>query len=169
MVRLRPYKPCDGDIIASWLQDETTFAMWSAYRYQYPMTGAQFNARMDAATDNPNEFMMTVLDEKGEPVGYFLLRNANYEANSIHIGFIVVDSSQRGKGYGAQMLTLAKQYCFEILGMKRMTLGVYDCNQRARQCYEKMGFQAYGEEEADFEFHGERWKVIEMECLSCNR
>lgn len=165
MMRLRPYKPCDGDKIASWLQDERTFAMWSAYRYQYPLTGAQLNARMDGAADEPNEFMMTALDENGQPVGYFLLRNADYEHNSIHIGFIVVDLGKRGKGYGVQMLTLAKQYCFEILGMKRMTLGVYDCNERARKCYEKIGFQAYAEEEADFEFYGERWKVIEMECL----
>lgn len=168
MMRLRPYKPCDGDKIASWIQDEKTFAMWSACRYQYPMTGAQLNARMDGAADNPNEFMMTALDEGGEPVGYFLLRNADYEANSIHIGFIVVDSGKRGKGYGVQMLTLAKQYCFAILGMKRITLGVYDCNERARKCYEKIGFRAYAEEEADFAFHGERWKVIAMECLSDN-
>lgn len=166
MMRLRPYKPCDGDIVASWLTDERIFAMWSANRYQYPMTGAQLNARMDGAADNPHEFMMTALGEDGSPAGYFLLRNANYETNSIHIGFIVVDAGKRGRGYGVQMLTLAKKYCFEVLGMHRITLGVYDRNERARKCYEKMGFRPYAEEKADFEFHGERWKVITMECLS---
>ncbi len=166
MMRLRPYKPCDGDKIAGWLTDERTFAMWSAYRYQYPMTGAQFNERMNSANDNPNEFMMTALDRNGDPVGYFLLRNADYESNSIHIGFIVVNSNVRGIGYGTQMLTLAKKYCFDVLGMNRITLGVYDINQRARKCYEKIGFKPYAEENADFEFQGERWRVIEMECIA---
>lgn len=165
MMRLRPYKPCDGDKIASWLEDEKTFAMWSAYRYNYPLTGEQLNGRMNFAQENPCEWMMTALDESGEPVGYFLLRSADYERNTIHIGFIVVDSTKRGKGYGVQMLELAKKYCFEILGMNRITLGVYDINEHAKRCYEKMGFKGYAVEEADFEFQGERWKVIEMECL----
>ena len=165
MMRLRPYKPCDGDKIASWLTDERTFAMWSAYRYNYPMTGEQFNERMNSALENPCEWMMTAIDESGEPVGHFLLRGADYERNSIRIGFIIVDSSKRGMGYGSQMLELAKKYCFEVLGMNSIGLGVYDINGRAKRCYEKMGFKAFAEEDADFEFQGERWKVIEMECL----
>ena len=166
MLRLRPYKPCDGVIIASWLTDEQTFAMWSAYRYQYPMTGEQFNARMDGAADNPCEFMMSALNELGELVGYFLLRNADYEKNSVHMGFIVVNAGRRGKGIGTQMLTLAKKFCFDILGVKRITLGVFEPNERARKCYERLGFRPYAVEDADFTFRGERWKVIEMECLA---
>lgn len=165
MLRLRPYKPCDGDKIAGWLGDERTFAMWSAYRYSYPLTGGQLNERMNAAMENPCEWMMTALDESGEPVGHFLLRNADYERNTIHIGFIVIDDSMRGMGYGSQMLELAEKYCFEVLGMNRITLGVYDINERAKLCYEKLGFKEYAVEDADFEFQGERWKVIEMECL----
>ena len=164
-MRLRPYKPCDGDVIASWLTDEQTFAMWSAYRYQYPMTGEQFNARLDCARDNPCEFMMTALNDDGEPVGYFLLRNADWELNSVHMGFIVVNAGRRGKGYGTQMLTLAKHFCFDILGMERITLGVFEPNERARRCYERLGFTPYAVEDADFEYRGQRWKVIEMECL----
>ena len=110
--------------------------------------------------------MMTALDDSGKPVGYFLLRDADWEAGSIRIGFIVVDVSQRGKGYGKQMLALAKQYCFEILGMKRMTLGVFHINRRAMECYEKMGFRPYATDEETFDFHGREWKVIEMECLA---
>lgn len=165
-MRLRPYKPCDGDVIAGWLTDEKTFAMWSAYRYEFPLTGDQINARYDSARDNPTEFMMTAIDEKGAPVGYFLLRNADWESESIHIGFIVVDTSKRGQGHGKQMLTLAKRYCFEILGMKRITLGVFHINRRAMECYEKMGFRAYATDEEEFDFHGRKWKVIEMECVS---
>ncbi len=30
MLRLRPYKPCDAEIIVSWQIDEDTFLKWSA-------------------------------------------------------------------------------------------------------------------------------------------
>lgn len=165
MLRLRPYKPCDGNKIADWITDERTFAMWSAYRYNYPLTGEQLTARMNAAADNPHEWMMTALDGSGDPVGHFLLRNADYQNNTVHIGFIVVDASKRGMRYGLQMLELAKKYCFEVLGMNRIDLGVYEPNTPARKCYEKAGFREYGRCEADFEFQGERWICIDMECI----
>lgn len=165
-MRLRPYKPCDGEMIAGWLTDEKTFAMWCAGRYEFPLTGDQINARYDQARNNPREFMMTALDESGTPVGYFLLRNADWEAKSIHIGFIVVDSTKRGMGYGKQMLALAKKYCFDILGMTRVTLGVFHINRRAMDCYESAGFRPYATEEETFVFRGREWKVIEMECMA---
>lgn len=165
-MKLRPYKPCDGDQVAGWLTDEKIFAMWCAGKYRFPMTGEQLNARYDSSRDNPCEFMMTALDECGTPVGYFLFRNADWAARSVHMGFIVVDSSRRGMGYGKQMVALAKKYCFEILGMKRVTLGVFHINRRAIDCYESVGFRTYGVEKETFDFHGREWKVIEMECVA---
>ena len=38
-MKLRPYKPCDGDQVAGWLTDEKIFAMWCAGKYRFPMTG----------------------------------------------------------------------------------------------------------------------------------
>ena len=165
-MRLRPYKPCDGDIVAGWLTDEKTFNMWCAGLYHFPMTGDQLEGRLESGRDNPCEFMMTALDDDGTPVGYFLLRNADWEAQSVHMGFIVVDAARRGKGFGKQMLALAKKYCFEILGMKRITLGVFHINRRAIDCYESSGFIPCGTEEKPFIYNGREWKVIEMECLA---
>lgn len=164
-MRLRPYKSCDGDIVASWLTDEKTHALWSAGRYYYPMTGEQIDDRLEAGRDNPCEWMMTALDDDGTPVGYFLLRSADWAAQSIHMGFIVIDSARRGKGYGKQMLTLAKKYCFEILGMKRITLGVFHINRRAIDCYEAAGFIPFGTEEETFTYNGREWRVVLMECV----
>ena len=164
-MRLRPYKPCDGDIIAGWLKDEKIFNMWCAGKYSFPLSGEQINERLNAGQDNPCEWMMTALDDDGTPVGYFLLRNADWKANSVHIGFIVVDAAKRGKGNGRQMLALAKQYCFGILGMKRITLGVFHVNRRAIECYESAGFVPFGTEEEPFVYNGREWKVILMECV----
>lgn len=163
-MRLRPYKACDGDIISSWLTDERTFAMWSGLRYSYPMTSEQFAGRFAYGESTPTEWMMTALDDAGTPVGYFLLRSADWKNNSIHIGFIIVDNTKRGMGYGSQMLDKAKSYCRDILGMKRLTLGVFSANEGAKKCYEKAGFKAYAVDDEKLEYNNEVWECIEMEC-----
>ena len=38
------------------------------------------------------------------------------------------------------MIRLALKYAFEVLGMKRATLGVHEHNPSAKACYEAVGF-----------------------------
>ena len=45
MLRLRPYKPCDGETIVKWATtDEITFRKWSADRYDsFPILADDVN------------------------------------------------------------------------------------------------------------------------------
>ena len=44
MLRLRPYKACDAELITSWFQDEYAFRQWSADRYdKYPIDADDMN------------------------------------------------------------------------------------------------------------------------------
>ncbi len=45
---------------------------------------------------------MTALDEKGTPVGHFLVRKADYEDAEARVGFIVTAPEIRGKGLGKE-------------------------------------------------------------------
>lgn len=48
MLRLRPYKACDTEIIVTWLKNEYAFRQWSADRYDaYPLTAQEMNAYYD--------------------------------------------------------------------------------------------------------------------------
>ena len=67
------------------------------------------------------------------------MRKADYKNESIHLGFIIVDSKIRGQGYGKEMVALAVKYAFEIK-VKRVTLGVFDNNTAARCCCKSVGF-----------------------------
>jgi hypothetical protein len=43
MLRLRPYKASDADIIVTWLKDELTFRNWAADRYKkYPIQAGRY-------------------------------------------------------------------------------------------------------------------------------
>lgn len=62
------------------------------------------------------------------------------------------------------MLKLAIDYTFNILGAKRITLGVFDNNPRAYCCYKASGFEEIENDKGfTIEMLGEKWKIIEME------
>ena len=162
MIRLRPYKSSDAKHILSWMQDERAFSMWSADKFQYPLTESQLYKYKEKYEHDEHAWLMTALDEKGTPIGHFLLRKADYKDNSIHIGFIIVDSNRRGKGYGQKMVQLAVKYAFEILSMKKVTLGVFDSNPAAHNCYVNAGFKDVRFEADAFTWEKESWGLYDM-------
>lgn len=158
MMRLRPYKREDGSCLLRWLADERTVALWKADRFLWPLTKEQLlRYEADFSADG-HACIFTALDGEGRPCGHFSFRDIDFENNTAHMGFIVVDSAAQGKGLGRQMVALALKYAFEILGVSRVTLGVYDCNEAAKRCYEAVGFKETDRPHQTADFHGERWE-----------
>ncbi|WII40453.1 GNAT family protein [Paenibacillus thiaminolyticus] len=64
---------------------------------------------------------------------------------SARIGKVLIgNKSSRGKGYGTQIMQQALRIGFEELQLHRISLGVFDFNESARRCYEKLGFVQEG-------------------------
>ena len=72
-------------------------------------------------------------------------------------GYIVLAPEVRGRGVGQQMVSMAVTYAVELLGMKRVTLKVFDCNPGAKHCYEKVGFREEEYRKEDFPYREEMW------------
>ena len=101
---LRPYKPQDAEIIVSWIKDEEALRKWSSDRYgSYPITADDINHKyMDCNGDcvEPDNFYpMTAVADEGI-VGHLILRYTDEEKKILRIGFVIVDDTKRGKGYG---------------------------------------------------------------------
>ena len=167
-LRLRPYKNCDAKKIVTWCRDEISFRKWSSDRYEsFPITEADMNKKyMDCngdCTDMDNFYPMTAFDENGV-VGHLIMRFTDDKKQTLRFGFIIVDDAKRGMGYGKEMLLLALKYAFEILKVKKVTLGVFENNPSAYFCYKASGFKEVSQEnEVYYEVLGEKWKCIEME------
>lgn len=166
MLNLRPYKPCDAKTIVNWCKDEAAFRRWTSDRYDsFPITAEDMNKKyIDNNGDCPdldNFYPMTAFDESGI-VGSLILRFNNEERTVVRLGFIIVDDTKRGNGYGKKMVQLATKYAFEFLGAKQVTLGVFDNNPSAYHCYKAAGFKENGEK-FNIPLFGETWTVIEME------
>lgn len=163
MFGLREYIESDADLILSWICDEKSFRQWSADKYEkYPATPQDINSFYDEVRANGGTPFMFCDDDK--EIGHFIIRPVSDEnMRTFRLGFIIVDSSIRGKGYGKKMLNVAFDYAFGDLKAERVTLGVFENNPKARLCYEAIGFRQWGE--SIFSINGEEWKCLEMECI----
>ena len=166
-LRLRPYKPSDAQQIVSWIKDERAFHKWCSDRFgAYPITAEDINYKyLDCNGDceEPDNFYpMTLVDECG-PVGHLILRYTDKSKSTIRFGFVIVDDSRRGKGYGKKMLQLGIRFAFDIYGAKKVSLGVFENNPAAYHCYKAAGFQDVVLPETEtYSVLGEQWGCKEL-------
>lgn len=165
---IRPYKPKDAESIVSWIKDERTLRKWSFDRYgAYPITAEDINykyLKCNGDCEEPDNFYPITAVAANGPVGHLILRYTNKAKTIIRLGFIIVDDSKRGLGYGKRMIQMAMGYAFDMLKAEKITLGVFDNNPSAYYCYKAAGFkEILMKEDIVFEILGEKWKCIELE------
>ncbi len=160
---LRDYKKEDGTIIASWLRTEEELYKWSADRFnKYPLSGQDIYENYEMQLKKGRFYPLTAVDEKENVIGHFIIRYPKADDDSsVRFGFVIVDPSLRGKGYGKEMLLLGIDYVKEHLSASRIDLGVFENNESARHCYEAVGFREYGKRECEMLIG--TWNCIDME------
>lgn len=165
MLRLRPYKPADAGRIVTWVKDRDAFSAWCADLLDWPLTEASLEKCRSDFDGKDDRWLMTALDEAGTPVGFLMMTRADYAADSIHLGMIIVDSARRGQGLGTAFLRMVLTYARDILGMKRVTLRVFDHNAAAKGCYQKVGFREAALDRGAFPHGDTFWDCWSMEAL----
>lgn len=73
---------------------------------------------------------------------------------------IRIEAQYQGKGYGGEAIRWALNWAFEMAGLHRVGLTVFEWNVSARGLYEKLGFVAEGREREALWFDGRWWDVL---------
>ena len=87
---------------------------------------------------NDNIAFTAIYDEK--IVGFLIMKRFEESFDILRFCYVIVDDTKRGNGYGKQMMILALKYAKEIFGAKKVSLGVFECNVAAYNCYKSVGF-----------------------------
>jgi len=146
MIRLRPYKSCDAAVIEKWIRDRDVFVKWGGERFgKFPVDAdtidEKYRLKNGDCEEPDNFYPWTAIDDGNRAVGHFIMRYLNGDRKRLRFGWVIVDDSVRGKGCGTQMLRAGLKYAFEILGADSVTIGVFEHNDAARNCYRKVGFK----------------------------
>lgn len=165
MLELRPYMDSDACVITQWLRNEYAFRQWSADRYEsYPITAEDMNSYYSQYSDK-DLYKLTTDDENGI-VGHLTIRFIDDAGKIARLGFVIVDDTKRGKGYGKQLVLSALKYAFDELNVDKVTLGVFENNTPAIHCYLSCGFKIVKTEITEcYQCMGETWNCIEMEVI----
>lgn len=168
MIRLRPYKHCDAKSIVSWCKDEKTFLLWGGDHFgTFPISEDIMNQKYfdnnGDCTEKDNFYPVTAFDDDGI-VGHFIMRYLHGDNRILRFGWVIVDDAKRGRKYGKKMLRLGLKYAFEIMRVDKVTIGVFENNNSAYQCYLSVGFHKSKDIADSFkDIQGEQWKIIELE------
>ena len=162
MLRLRPYKRCDSGIIARWITDREVFRKWGGELLgEFPVSAEtidrKYTAENGGCCEPDNFYPWVAVNEAGGVVGHFIMRYLHGDSRILRFGWVVVDDTVRGKGLGSEMLRAGLKFAFEIMDAAVVTIGVFENNGPARQCYRRVGFT---ETETVVK---EPWNVVEME------
>jgi RimJ/RimL family protein N-acetyltransferase len=89
----------------------------------------------------------------------------NWGSRDAFAGIGIGERQFWGKGYGTDAMALLLRYAFTELNLRRVTLNVFEFNQRAIRSYEKVGFRIEGRQRQAMQREGRRWDLIYMGIL----
>ena len=112
-MRLRPYKSCDAKKIVSWIRDEEVFYKWGGDHFgAYPISAEIVDSKYlkdnGDCKEEDNFYPWIAFTDEDGVIGHFIMRYIHGDNKVLRFGWVIVDDSIRGKGYGTSML-LVKQ------------------------------------------------------------
>ncbi len=98
-------------------------------------------------------------------LGFVALDHVQPSHGSGVLTIAVGEACEQRHGYRTEALNLMLRYAFAELNLHRLSLNVFEHNQRAIRCYEKVGFVTEGRVRQCFQRDGRGWDLIYMGIL----
>lgn len=119
-------------------------------------------ARMAGAADRADWAILRVADERY--LGEVVLNDL--DADNAAMNFRIALTGAYGQGYGTEATRAVVAHGFDVVGLHRISLGVYAFNPRALRSYEKCGFRREGVARDALRWDGEWYDEITMAILA---
>lgn len=81
-------------------------------------------------------------------------------------GITIGEKSYWDKGYGQEATKLILDFGFNLLNLNNIMLGVFSYNQRAINCYKKVGFKEIGRRRQARIISGKKYDMVLMDILA---
>jgi len=91
--------------------------------------------------NNEVYFWAIHLKSSNKHIGNIKIDPINVETKSGEYGILIGDKANWGKGFAREATTRIINYCFDELGLSKITLGVIEDNIAAVNLYKKLGFK----------------------------
>lgn len=169
LVYLIPPDPeADAELFARWMRDSEFVRLMDTDP-----------ARLMSIENHKQWLEKELLEEKSKDEMFFMIRTQQEEKTIgligldgirwVHgdawIGIGLGEREHWGKGYGTDAMLVMQRYAFDELNLHRLSLTVFEYNQRAIRSYEKAGFIVEGRARKFLKREGRRYDMIFMGIL----
>ena len=157
MIHLEPFDKHHYDDLISWVETEEALMQFAGPLFKFPLTPEQ----LDESLSDKNRIAFRLGDsETNKGIGH---AEIYLQENSIKLGRILIgDIAYRGRGLCPKIMKLLLDYAFANLDKDLIELNVFDWNQGAIKCYEKVGFAINPEKKLLRQVKDQTWTAINM-------
>lgn len=117
---------------------------------ELPDTVDSMRARIRSFDSSPNSTFLVARDGPG-PVGFLTLSGGGLRRIT-HVARleVMVDAPHRGKGVGRALVAAGLQWARQNPMIRKVSLAVFDDNERAIALYQSLGFQEEGRRRGEY-------------------
>ena len=164
MVVLRRHVPDNVEAFLRWYADPEIARL---ARYQAtPMRPEEIQRFFAARVVGPDALAMAVhVRGTDRLIGTCAFSQLDGENGSALYHITIGEPDTWGQGYGTEATQLMVDHAFESLGLLRISLNVFEFNERAIRAYRRCGFQIEGRSRESIWRDGRWWDEIAMSIL----
>jgi UDP-4-amino-4,6-dideoxy-N-acetyl-beta-L-altrosamine N-acetyltransferase len=141
-VYLRAPEEAEIDLFLAWMNNPEIYRYLNRIR---PVGRAEEKEWIGNLHKRENDVVFLIAAKEGErPIGCCGLHRINHPNRAAQLGIVIGEEEFQNRGFGREAMDLLCEYGFQVLNLNRIGLEVYDYNERAFRCYEKVGFRREG-------------------------
>jgi RimJ/RimL family protein N-acetyltransferase len=164
LVRLAVIDPeRDLDLWVKWMSD-SEFQQLQDWGPSNLHSRQEIKEWMEKPSNRSYNFSIHTLADD-QIIGSLSLDGFDWAARDAWLGIGIGEHDYWGKGCGTDAMAILLRFAFESLNLNRISLDVFEYNQRAIRTYEKLGFQHEGRQRQLLNRFGRRWDLIYMGLL----
>ena len=121
----------------------------------------------DMVNEQKNDELFFLIETLSEnrPIGLIGLDGIRWTHGDAWVGIGLGERDYWGKGYGSDAMRILLRYAFSELNLHRLSLSVFEYNQRAIRSYQKVGFVDEGRARQFLNRDGQRYDLLFMGIL----
>jgi RimJ/RimL family protein N-acetyltransferase len=145
LVRLRPPKPEDAEVMITWFEDleVTRFIL-----LRFPLSIEMEKEWLDRMAKSQDDIFW-VVEHEGRAVGATAIHKINWKNGSGITGTTIGDKSLWGKGLGREVMQLRCRFAFTQLPLRKLKSAYFDGNDASAKAQAAAGYQEVGRYRAD--------------------
>ena len=165
LVNLRAQEASDAKRLHRWINDRDV-TLYLGARYEASLAFEEGFMAERAGT--PHSFAaanFAIETKDGVHIGFCGLHRGRPEERTADLGIMIGDKDYHERGFGTDAMLAIVRFAFEQMNLHRVSLGVFEFNQRALAVYARVGFVEEGRERHGYFQDGRYWDVVRMSVL----